>query len=114
MSAVSKKVMPASKAAVITARLAARSIFMPKLLHPRPTRLAASPDVPSGRFSILSSSLAVVLFTNRPRLTRSLFQFDGEAFPGGTGAVGSINQRGIGGVQPTGAASRTRDRKSVV
>src|SRR5438874_780584 len=82
MSAVSKKVMPASRAAVITARLAARSIFMPKLLHPRPTRLSASPDVPSGRFSILSSSLAAVLFTNRPRLSRSLFQFDREAFPG--------------------------------
>src|SRR5262249_61363288 len=90
MSAVSKKVAPASRAAVITARLAARSIFMPKLLHPRPTRLAASPDVPSGRFSIMSFLPPAVVFANRPRLPRSPLQFDGEGCPAEADTVGVI------------------------
>src|SRR6185312_8203175 len=37
MSAVSKKVMPASSAALTTASVCFSSIVIPKLLHPRPT-----------------------------------------------------------------------------
>src|SRR6266446_3121842 len=91
MSAVSKKVMPASRAAVITTRLAARSIFIPKLLHPRPTRLASSPEVPSGRFSIMRLLLLGVGFANRPRLPRSPLQFDGEECPVEAGTVGLVD-----------------------
>ena len=40
LPAVSKNVIPASRAASTTARVAARSICLPKLLHPRPMREA--------------------------------------------------------------------------
>src|SRR5438874_664912 len=49
-SDVSSTVMPASRAASITARLASRSSFEPKLLHPRPTVETASPDCPRRRY----------------------------------------------------------------
>src|SRR5262245_17289508 len=52
MSAVSKKSMPASSAASITLRLASRSIFMPKLLQPSPTRLTSRSELPRRRCSM--------------------------------------------------------------
>src|SRR5262245_1702581 len=112
MSAVSKKVTPASRAAVITARLAARSIFMPKLLHPRPTRVAASPDVPSGRFSITSFLLLTVVFANRPRLPRSPLQFDGEGCPAeaGTGGVSEDGAEPSVAAAAAGFDSRAKNR----
>ena len=45
-SAVSKNVTPASSAASTTARVAARSIRPPKLLHPSPTRETRKPLAP--------------------------------------------------------------------
>src|SRR5881227_250613 len=43
MSAVSRKVMPASSAASTTARVRSRSSLPPKLLQPRPTRVTWRP-----------------------------------------------------------------------
>src|SRR6185312_1440638 len=45
MSAVSKKLMPASSAASTTAVVASWSMRMPKLLHPRPTTVASSEPI---------------------------------------------------------------------
>ena len=45
MSAVSKKVMPASRAAPTTASDSLRSMSMPKLLHPSPTSLTVSEPI---------------------------------------------------------------------
>ena len=45
MSAVSKKLMPASSAASTTALVSARPIRMPKLLQPRPTTLTSSEPI---------------------------------------------------------------------
>src|SRR5215831_5278018 len=47
MSAVSKKLMPASSAASTTARVPSRSTRPPKLLQPRPTRDTRTPPSPS-------------------------------------------------------------------
>ena len=49
ISAVSKCVMPASSAACTTAREASSSIFIPKLLQPRPTTDTDGPSPPSTR-----------------------------------------------------------------
>src|SRR5687768_11877930 len=49
MSAVSKKVIPASRAASTTALVAASSIRPPKLLQPRPTTVTWSSESPSRR-----------------------------------------------------------------
>src|SRR3954468_16477429 len=48
MSAVSRKVMPRSSAASMTARVPARSRRRPKLLQPRPTAETVRPDAPRG------------------------------------------------------------------
>src|SRR5258707_14658142 len=55
MSAVSKKVTPASSAASTTAWVAFWSIRIPKLLQPRPTSLTFRPEVPSRRILIFGS-----------------------------------------------------------
>ena len=52
ISAVSKCVIPASRAAWTTARDASSSIFIPKLLHPSPTTDTDGPSPPSTRVSI--------------------------------------------------------------
>src|SRR6185312_7223063 len=52
-SAVSKSVMPSSRAACTTARLCSRSSFMPKLFVPRPTTDTTRPELPRRRNSIL-------------------------------------------------------------
>src|ERR1700760_2822317 len=49
MSAVSKNVTPASRAASTTARVPFRSTRRPKLLQPRPTTDVRIPDFPSSR-----------------------------------------------------------------
>src|SRR5712692_4502414 len=51
MSAVSKKVMPASRQALITAVVASASIRPPKLLQPRPTSETLRPEWPRFRYS---------------------------------------------------------------
>src|SRR4051794_9103321 len=50
MSAVSKRVMPASKAASRTAAVPSRSSRLPKLLQPRPTTETSSLESPRRRF----------------------------------------------------------------
>src|SRR6478609_9195605 len=49
MSAVSKRVIPASSAASTTARVPSRSTRMPKLLQPRPTTETSGPSLPKRR-----------------------------------------------------------------
>src|SRR6476646_6934773 len=49
MSAVSKRVIPASSAASTTARVPSRSTRMPKLLEPRPTTETSGPSLPKRR-----------------------------------------------------------------
>src|SRR3954453_16449690 len=49
MSAVSKRVMPASSAASRTAAVASRSSRLPKLLQPRPTTETSSSESPRRR-----------------------------------------------------------------
>src|ERR1700761_9169942 len=49
MAAVSRKVMPVSMAASITARVPATSVRRPKLLQPRPTTVTSGPASPSRR-----------------------------------------------------------------
>src|SRR5918992_5148907 len=49
MSAVSRSVTPASRAASTTARVPSRSTRMPKLLQPRPTTETSGPLLPNRR-----------------------------------------------------------------
>src|SRR5215217_89325 len=76
MSAVSKKVMPASSAASITARVPAWSSRRPKLLQPRPTTETLSSERPS-RFSRIPGqdgrSPTVCVVRRRRRHRRSMF-----------------------------------------
>ena len=58
-SAVSKKVIPTSRAAETTSRVPSRSSLFPKLLHPRPTTETTSPDAPRGRCRMWPSCLAL-------------------------------------------------------
>src|ERR1700730_13302648 len=70
MSAVSNNVMPDSIAWSTTLRVASRSIFMPKLLHPSPTSETCNPEFPS-----LRSSTQRLLWANCP----TLLQYDKRA-----------------------------------
>src|SRR4051794_17455632 len=58
MSAVSKKLIPASRAAPTTRAVSSASSGRPKLLHPRPTSVTCSE--PMGRVSILAVAAGVV------------------------------------------------------
>ena len=49
MSAVSRRVIPASRAAETTAGTSSGAVVTPKALHPRPTVETTRPDVPIRR-----------------------------------------------------------------
>src|SRR5580704_3472804 len=53
MSAVSNSVMPSSRAFCTTSRVCSASVFIPKLLHPRPMAETLSPDLPRLRYSMI-------------------------------------------------------------
>src|SRR5438874_12348055 len=57
MSAVSKKVMPASMQALTTSAVRSASSRPPKLLQPRPTSDTLSPDFPRLRYSTYQAFL---------------------------------------------------------
>src|SRR5918999_1885814 len=58
MSAVSRSVTPASRAASTTARVPSRSTRMPKLLQPRPTTETSGPSLPNRRVRMAGDARA--------------------------------------------------------